>query len=980
MTPLILKVSAFGPFVKKITLDFSKLKNNIFLITGPTGAGKTSLFDAITFALFGKASGNSRTPDNLKSDFAEESDLCSVEFSFKIRDDKFQIRREAPYAKTTSRGTIRNISAKASLTLSNGEILTGIDTVNSKIEEILKLNERQFKQIVMLPQGEFKRLLEAKSEDKQLVFRRIFGTEIYDDFKNKLGEESKKIEQQIATSQTLVSGLLDNLVPLIANEKIKELYQQEAPDISAILEELKLWLKARENELTDFKIAIHTQEESKSNALIHMARAQDINIKIQQKNELESKLTKLEQKEEAIAILKKELAMINAAKELKADFSLLQEKEKQLAQTQADIVAEKLLLEQRLKNFYQQETAIKNLQESGININEASKQILQLEAQQNELRKITERKSNLENKIKQLKIVHLEQKSICLMQNELAIKKKLMELHTHISAISLVLDYFQKQEKLTTSVVQETAVYSVLYETFLKRQAALLASKLTEGTPCPVCGATKHPHLAEVGEDFVTRHQLQIHKKDLEQLEAKLHKITLELQIQCNLLKTANLIDFNKMEATHTNNLKMLLTEQKNTLEKTTATHLLIKQEFEQLQVKAKKLNETELFKANLSCTEEIAKLEAEIRQQTIDYKQNEPISCDKIAQKIKQLKTAISYQNQQHEKLRAELTTEQGRILESQNLLNRLKNNESTLQKDLNTAKIKFQNSLNSNNFNNINSFLHALKIEAKSHQTQLNDYFTQKQRIVFTLEALRTELADKSEENLEELAQKLATLNNKIKELKIEETALASILQTGKKITCNVAAEWEKIAEKEKSWRKINFLYKLAAGQNSLKMPFENYILSNYFDHIIAAANVRLVQMTTARFKLRRKLSKNKRQLSGLDFEIWDGFTGRTRDITTLSGGEGFKAALALALGLSDVIQSYSGGTHINTMFIDEGFGTLDEETLDSAIATLMKLKDSGRLIGIISHVSELKELIADKLIVKTSPQGSTAWFEHH
>jgi exonuclease SbcC len=793
-----------------------------------------------------------------------------------------------------------------------------------------------------------------------------------------LGDESKKIEQQITVSQALISGMLDSLVPLITSSIIRELCRQEVPDVDMILEQLELWLKGQEQDLESLKAATFKQEEAKATALIYMERAQIVNRKIQRKKELEEDLARILQEEETIAVIQKEVALINAAKELRADFSLLQEKEKQLAQTEKEIAAEKLLLDHRLAKFNQLQAAVKKLKEAGLDVNEAGKQILQLENQLIELAKMAEISNNLASKNERLAARQIEQSAIRLMQEKLKHAQRVGELQTRIDAIKLILSCAKKQKELTVLIEQEKTIYFDFYDGFLKRQAAFLAAKLTAGVPCPVCGSCEHPLPAEISGDLVSRQQLDAKKKNLEGLESQLQRNALDLRIQFNVLKAAALVDFEVVQILNrTEDLELLLTEHQDTLKKTRLLLFAVEQELSQLKFPVGSLSVVDLNEASLSCAEEIARLKAEIEQQAVTPG-GLGTSCEGIRQKISGLQAAISSQNQQYERLSAELPVEQGRTFESQNLLSRLGETLASLQSDLNEGQCKFHDSLVHNGFCDISEFLQALGMDFMVRQTQLEAYVNRKRRVEFELESLTSELAGKAEENLEVLSQNLLTVNNSIKKLKNNEAACESVLRTCKQAEHNIASEWKKISLQEKEWRKVNSLYKLAAGQNPAKIPFENYVLSNYFDHIIEAANVRLIEMTMARFRLRRKQSKSRRQLSGLDFEVLDGFTGRARDITTLSGGEGFKAALALALGLSDVIQGCAGGTYMNTMFIDEGFGTLDEEALDSAMEALMKLRDSGRLIGIISHVSELKELIKDKLVVKPGPQGSTAWFE--
>ncbi|GHV29259.1 nuclease SbcCD subunit C [Clostridia bacterium] len=976
MVPLTLKISAFGPFAKEVFLDFSKIQENIFLITGSTGAGKTSLFDAISFALFGKASGNSRTPDNLKSDFASEADVCFVEFCFRLKDDIFKVRRDAPYVKTTAKGTTRTISAKASLTLPNGEILTGVDAVNARIEEVLRLNELQFKQIVMLPQGEFKRLLEAKSDEKQLIFRRVFGTEIFADFTNKLGEKSRELEQHIITSQNLISMRLKDLPSRLGSQEFWG-NKEENFEVNAVLEQLGNWISQSREELSKLKTTVKKLEEEKNKALIHMERAQIISNKIRERRELEESLKKLEQESAGFASLRQKLVLIAAAKELKSDYFLLKEKRSQLKQITFEISEEEVKLGQHSEKLKQLEEKLEKLKKDKIDPVQANKQILKLENMLENIEKTEALRNDLFHKEKALKALKLRQKAIDLGKEKLKNHQKLKDLTDQIKSIKLTLELTKRQKALSLSWGQQKEVYLALYNKFLEDQAGFLASKLETGKPCPVCGSEDHPQKASVNGKRVDRTQLEEAKVTLEQLENSLAKIDFEIKEQVNLLQAAGVVDLQLLQKADVLNI---LAQKQMDFAELDQIRVTTQQNQKSLGLPLLNYCEEEFDEARYNLAKEVANLEAQIvnlRQATAQHK-GEHIACKDAKREIIELQAKLTRQNEEFERVSAEHSKRQSAVFENQNMLERLKTNYEKAQKIFEETRQEFANNLKKNGFEGMDAFLQALEMDGAALEEQVKSYEKSKQEISFKLDIFKKELEGVTEENPEELASSLALMKTQINSLDAERNKLESTLEFGKQIFCDVESEWDKIREERKEWGKVDTLYKLAAGQNPLKISFERFVLSHYFDHIIEAANAKLISMTMMRFKLRRKQEKNKRYLSGLDLEVMDSFTGRARDVSTLSGGESFKAALALALGLSEVTQNHSGGTHMNTMFIDEGFGTLDEEALDSAIETLMKLKDSGRLIGIISHVSELKERIKEKLVVSSGAQGSTACFE--
>ncbi|MDR2817582.1 MAG: SMC family ATPase [Oscillospiraceae bacterium] len=977
MVPLTLEISAFGPFAKGVFLDFSKIRGNIFLITGSTGAGKTSLFDAISFALFGKASGNSRTPDNLKSDFASEADVCFVEFCFKLKGEIFKVRRDAPYVKTTAKGTTRTISAKASLTLPDGEILTGVDAVGTRIEEILRLNELQFKQIVMLPQGEFKRLLEAKSDEKQLIFRRVFGTEIFADFTNRLGEKSRAIEQHIVASQNLISMSLKDLPSRLGSQEFSAPDQEANLEVGAVLERLEHWISQSGEELGKLKARSNRLEEEKNEALVHMERAQVISNKMREKRELEEALQKLEQEGDAIALLRQKLVLITAAKELKSDFLLLKEKRDQLNQMAIEISEEEVKLGQYSEKLKQLAEEFSRLKENKIDPIEVNKQILKLENLLENAEKTEALRRDLLQKEEMLEALKLRQKALDLGKLACKNERKLKELTDQIESIRLVLGFTKKRKALSLSCEKQKEVYSVLYNKFLEDQAGLLALKLESGEPCPVCGSESHPRKAVVSGEQINRNQLEEARATLEQLESSLAKTDLEIKEQLAMLQKAGITDLQPLQEEDA--LKMLAQKQA-CFDELSQMQAATWQSQKLLGLPLPNYCEEEFDEERFGIAKEIANLEVQITslQQVTAPHKGESVSYEDAKREISELQMKLSRQDEEFERVRDEYSERQSAVFENQNMLKRLKVNHEKLQETFEVNRREFVNNRKGKGFDEMNSFLWALEMDGVALEEQVKSYEKSKQEISFKLDIFKKELAGVVEENPEELASTLALMKTQINGLDAEKNKLESTLEFGKQIFCAIEHEWNKIKEGRKEWGKVDALYKLASGQNPLKISFERYVLSHYFDHIIDAANAKLRGMTMMRFKLRRKQEKSKRYLSGLDLEVMDSFTGRARDVNTLSGGESFKAALALALGLSEVTQSYSGGTHMNTMFIDEGFGTLDEEALDSAIETLMKLKDSGRLIGIISHVSELKERIKEKLVVSSGAQGSTAWFE--
>ncbi|MDR1354050.1 MAG: SMC family ATPase [Oscillospiraceae bacterium] len=979
MIPQVLRVCAFGPFAGTVTLDFGKLKNNIFLIAGPTGAGKTSLFDAMAFALFGKASGESRSSDNLKSDFADEEVLCFVEFDFKINDATYTIRREAPYVKTTSKGKSRPIGAKAVLTLPDGEVLVGIAAVNEKIEEILGLNERQFKQIVMLPQGEFKRLLEAKSDEKQLIFRRVFGTEFFDDFTNKLGEEARLLEQQMTTAKGSIAALFTTIAARLNEDWLLELVGCENPEIGKIMDQLVNWVSLAEAHLAESQATSKKHEEAKDSLLIHMERAQVINIRIGELERLQATLDDLEQQEKNFVGLRDKLVQIESAKGLESDFLIIKNKEEQLKRAKVDVVAlqERLATQEAaFAGFAQRLEELKKVMASH---GEVRNQILQLEVLLVELNKVQFTRNVLAQNKQTQDGLKTKQLAINLALDQAKNRKKLTTFHSDIKGLGLLLDLIGQLERLQPLEAKYSASYSEFYDGFLKNQAAVLAANLKDGDPCPVCGAKEHPQKMTFVDAAFNREKLDEAKVQLAKAEKELGSVKLEIKQQEDLLLASGVIA--QVPARDVGSLEVLLSAKRKHFAELKKLYCNTEQQQQSLGFLSllEAQTEEELVSLGNDCAKEIAIIEGQIShlQQTVAAANVDFSSAEDVKAQLEILKAQLTRQSEEFAQLNNEFSLCRGKILEGQNTLVSLKRTQNTLFDELTDARQLFLQELCNKGFVGQDDYLLALEANSEELQEKIKAHEDNKLAATMKLNFLQKELEGKVVADVNTIAQNLDAMQTKINELKAEETELKGrIVSVQQTLDC-IVSNWKEIERQDKIWRKVDALYKLASGRNAMKISFERFVLSRYFDYVIEAANVRLKEMTMARFRLIRKQEKNKRFLSGLDLEVVDSFTGRARDVTTLSGGEGFKAALALALGLSDTMQGHTGGVYIGTMFIDEGFGTLDGEAIDLAIETLMKLRDTGRLIGIISHVTELKEKIAEKLIVKPSSSGSVAYF---
>lgn len=874
---------AFGAFVKKTEIDFLVLnKYSLFLITGPTGAGKTTILDAITFALFGEASGETRRTENFKSDYSDLKELCFVKFEFELKNKKFIVERYPKQNKMSARKNVVVVNSKAKLTFEDGEEILGTDNVNKKIIEILGITYKQFRQIVVLPQGEFKKLLEAKSEDKQEIFRKIFNTDVHEKFCKTLLESTKEIQKQIENSKQLMSGYI-NSIDVFEDDELLQITSQFLPNngensvvnINMLLIKLKANIKKNNDKTNSIKEKINLLEKNKNS----------INEKLMCLKIIEE--TKLRLKEAECKIERKEKNQQELEIELKDTLLKLKNASAQ-KDAVADLICEKNVLNNKLECFKEIDSLKK---EHEFVLNKKIKIIQQLN-----------RLLLAEQKIKL--------KAELIINKELACKFK--ELITSIDVYYNIFNEYNASEKK----------YLSEYEKFLAGQAGFLAKKLLNNQPCPVCGSTVHPNKATLltgtpSEEYVKNLSLQTKK-----LRESLNGIDIKLFENYNFIKDkiAEVTNIEYKDILHSKNqLTNILSYYKDCWKT--------------------KLNEYNSINADVN------NIAVETISDDIKDLQNNIIEINVMLETLKNNEIKLN------QKVEDEISTKD--ILVKINSIDAKIN---TIEKNYKAENIKYQQVKTLVDENNkeiqlLNDEIKKIKIQLQKNN--IKDVALNKEDLILNLQKM-----DEQMHNLiEELTRITSQLNVNIKQY-----------ENIKKLNC----KYEKLYVKYSNYAS---LADVSSGKNPLRISFERYVLASYFQDVINAANVKFSEMTGYRYLLKRKEDREKNnRASGLDLEIIDNYTGKARHVNTLSGGESFKASLCLALGLADVVQMYSGGVEINTLFIDEGFGSLDTESLDSAIEALTSLKKNGRLVGIISHVNELKERIPVKLVVKTSKVGSS------
>ena len=889
MKPLKIKISAFGPYKNCIDIDFEKLgESGIFLITGDTGAGKTTIFDSISFALFGEVSGSNRSVPSVRSDFADNDTETFVELEFTHKNKKYKIRRNPAYERTKKRGEgTTKTSADASLEYDD-KVISGTKNVDTKIEEILGINSKQFKQISMLAQGEFLKILFAESKDRTEIFRRIFDTDIYNQIAKRLADKTRIAKVELEQLKDYFAINSSNIVwkdgtQAVQPKDVNELFIQE------ILEKLQQEVKVNSEQFEKYQEQISKQSDENSKIEKEIMAQKDKNDKIDRCQKLQDEQKVLQEKQEDI---KQKEALIQKSQEIINKILPKEDKKKELEK--------EILQKQKVLQDISEKIEIGNKKE------EKFKQILDLleiiKVQFQKYSELKDGKTELEDKIKKLQVIIKEQ------ENKKIASENAQKLE-------------EEWEKLSTEVLEKE-------KEFFREQAGILAEKLKENEPCPVCGSLHHPNLAIKSTSVLT-------KEELDNLKEKEEKSRKTLTDATNKVTEIN----SKIET-------------------------LIKEFGEEPNV--------ELY--NKKYAEISEELEKAYNQLNDNYKQImlKDIVIESFEYDIFKEKITNKISKEREEFLKLQTQQEENK-----------KQIDELLQKQ-EKAQNDYQNTLKELGFENEEQYkksvLNNSQIEAFSKE--IEKYKTDLTINVTKLEEIQKEI--KGFEKVD-LTVKIQEFNNKKQELenmRKQQMEYHRIFENNNRILTDLQINSKKLSSKIKEFTMVEDLSKIANGTvyGKRRIEFEQFVQASYFDMVIIEANKRLLKMTDNRFLLVRKESSERvSDKIGLELEVIDNYNGKRRDVKSLSGGEAFKAALSLALGLSDVIQSYSGGIVVDTMFIDEGFGSLDTESREQAINTLNQLTDNHKLIGIISHVTELKDRIDKKIIVTKSTDGSKVILEN-
>ena len=994
MKPIRLELKEFGPYKNEI-IEWDKIINEpIFLITGKTGSGKSTLFDAITYALYNKTTGG-KDIASLRRKTALDKDKTQVNFDFELSEKKYRIERTLAYLKA---GNKNLTSGKVALMQYNGEKLEVIATkeqeVKEKVEELIGLDDKQFCQIIILPQGKFKEFLLSKSSEKKETLRSLFNTYFYQKFVEQLQEQAKKLDSSHKQKENELITRFEQFDIEEELTKFEYLKDENFEEILSIIYLQEETIKNEKKELLKLERSFSKEKEK----FIELSKLNDKFIQLKN-NKLE--LANLSEKEDYYKSLRLEvekLKELQKSKDKIIEYSTLLNKQSQLRKLEKDLLFDtdkyKLDLENNKKlqlELNAQKDNIEELRKETIdykffynNSNELNSAKANIKIYSKTLEELALRKETykeLDSRLKVSKEGYLEdieeknilESSIGKLKLEILKKEqdveKLEEYNNKFSEVNdkslkLTLDKKQLEE---LEAEKKKLEQEVILLNKNKEQEVLngFLLKLHEGDDCPLC-RQKIEHLPEIPSleavDESIEKSLQKVNKDTIQLETLIKKDEEEIERISALLKNLeDTINFKAKEE-----LSQLEDELKTENSKLTDISKTIKISEDKIKGLNQEIEElSELFKNE----DEIKQKHLEAKNKIEQFEKNVKIELDEFVDYYEKIQSQVEdfdnrcnvQQNNSNELLirKTKLETEQ-------------KNNKENL---LEVSK-RIENIIESFSDSKLNKYYITLEMaeeditelnNLEEFESQISKFEDAKKIIVNTIEKLEDELKEIDQPDLEEEQQKLQNIESQVNDFIEKVAVLNTRLENNKKLYKRIHSEYIELLESSKDIREIIAFSDVVSGKTENRKSLETYVQGYYLDLILVAGTKRLLQMTNDRYRfIRRDVKSKGGGLQGLEIEIHDIYLNSTRIISSLSGGELFLASLALALGLAEVIQNESGGISLETIFIDEGFGSLDAETLDIALTTLIDLQSYGRNIGIISHVSELKERIRPKVEV--------------
>ena len=883
MKPIRLTMQAFGPYPKLAEIDFERFDSSgLFLIAGDTGAGKTTVFDAISFALYGECSGGKgrRSSKSFRSDYASPYDETFVELVFSHRGENYTIRRSPDQMCAGKRAREKHqtdpqndapltqdqlVSVPASAVLkreSDAAVVNTVSRADEQIRQIIGLDREQFSQTVMIAQGDFLKILNAKSSERRELFQKLFGMEKYALFQELLKQEDSLARKKLDDIDKSISSELPRLS--LQDDNLTELQHTalaEPAQTEKLLRPLEEFCSSTEQAL----------QQSGDEIAVLMADIQQKNAFAAKSEEQNKLLSVLQQKQQQMQILNGRTELYRAEKSeldaaVTADDVRRYEQAKEQAEKQSEAAAEALRQHQSRLPLCQEQFAA------------ADAALKQAEKAAEQIPALSEQKKKTE-------------KAIQLLRQSEQLRDQ------HRQAVS-------RRNAMLSAYQRASAEQTAALNAFACGQAGYLASGLEEGMPCPVCGSTEHPVLAVKPDECPT--------------EARLHELSRQLQDAQSDYERAN--------------------------------------------------------QAAADREEKLAQAIAELKEavgETVPAADNLRKTADDLSRQIDKLCADVTVSQSSQRIAENALTALQGKLTEAEANAKRC----SALAKE---SESVYHAAIETSPFSDENAYRAALRTQEWRQilDRSVRDYEMQRHTLTRELETLRSQCTITEPIPVDAIKDEIRVLNTKLSALRQNQEQMKIALDRNFGVLNALKAHTADRKTASEYYAAVNDLYKTVSGQQSgqAKLSFETYVQQFYFQRVVQAANQRMELLTNALYRLRCKTAAgNLRAQSGLDLEVYDSYTGVWRDVSTLSGGESFMASLSLALGLSDVVQAQNGSIALDAMFIDEGFGALDEAALQQAIRMLRSLADGSRLIGIISHITELKEQIPSQIRVTKDSFGS-------
>ncbi|MFC3024885.1 AAA family ATPase [Vibrio zhugei] len=1005
MRPISLTLQAFGPFADQQTIEFDRFgAAPLFLINGATGAGKSSILDAICYALYGETTGSERTGDQMRCDYADPNVLTFVRFSFSLGDTHYEVERypEQLVPKKRGEGFTRKTHS-ATLVRRVGEqdtLLANKPTpVRRSVEELLGLEVNQFRQVMVIPQGKFRDLLIANSKDREAIFGQLFQTHIYTQIERALFERASGIRKEKDEFDNQIKGAL-NVASLDNEAELEE----------AIAELTPL--------LAESQTAYNIAQQQRDNAKQALQEAQQLSQQFKQLEVLKQALNELNTQKASIESQRQQVAYAEQAAQLDVAYSQYQDartqttrSQQQHAQAQQAVNDANQALTQAQAHYDEvqaRQADLPALTQEQYDLQGMEHNVRQIETQQqalnqaqHELHRHQQQRQEAERATaeSEQQLIHQRQQWEQAAQqragldgHKLALTQCVERINKRLSEQQLLRQRHDKQQAMQARQDEYTAAKQAsqaasqhadeLELRWHQNQAAILAARLQTGEACPVCGSHEHPHPAQSLGDSVTKEQVQTarqqqrfcHQQELaaatayQQASSDHQYIEQQLtQLQDELEQQAGLEELQQqrhdLQATIQRLERVNLDHYAEQVRQTEHSLSQHKQRVQQLNQQAESAQqrftqlETEVNRLQASLHPDWNTLDKVLaRKQTVEQQIKELTTQQQAAeQRLNQSKSSVAGAN-------ASVTSAAEQLAQ--------------WQQSLDTTHQAWLTALQHSPFADEPAYQQArLSSERRAALTQaVHTFDGQWARLTGQLESLQTQLAKQVVPDMAPLEARLDTRQSEVTAAFNQVTQHSSRMDNLRQVKAKLADLYARNQALEAKYQVYGTLSDIANGRTGAKVSLHRFVLGVLLDDVLIQASQRLQVMSRGRYLLKRKQERAKGNAgSGLDLMVEDGYTGKWRDVATLSGGESFMAALSLALGVSDVVQSYSGGVRLDTLFIDEGFGSLDPESLDLAIQTLVDLQQGGRTIGIISHVSELKEQIPLRLDIHAARMGS-------